>query len=356
MLNAQERADLRKIQRNAVLRAALAGALSAGIAVLVGVLLEPMLGEDPSDPPSDKYWLYLGAVTGVSIIATLNEIAFLYWDALRSVHALSAKAGLDLFPEQEESSAVATALVRAALELPNPPDDLEGVNPQREVSKARLLIGTLVYKLKATASNFLIKALVRRVVGRSGFRAWMEITAVPVYAVWNAIICYWVLRQARIRAMGPSAVVEFTHHIFEDQQNMSREAQLEAFRAVGASIVRTVDLHPNLIALMRTLESRFGDPGEVIIDNSELFLKNLTKVPPDEQDAVLRMLALASIIDGKFQRRERILMRKALTVCGYEEDLTGVRAWRKAFVRGYDIPAKLVIQCLPPKVAESGHS
>lgn len=354
VLNFEERAGLRRIQRNAILRAGLAGGVSAGLSVLGAVLLEkPLLGENPDGLPFSEQLWYYAAVMGITLLVTTLEISFLYRDALRSVHRLSATAGLNLFPQSDgeaaDEAAVALALVRAALELPNPPDDLEGINPRREVSKIRVVVSTLVYKLKATVTNFVIKAIVRRIVGRAGFRTWMEVTAVPVFAAWNAIIAWWVMRQARIRAMGPSAVQEYTRVIFREMGEIGREAQIEAFRAVGSAIVRTVDLHPNLVALMEALEGQFGDPGEIVLDDSGLFLDKMSGLKPGEQQFVLRILALASIIDGKLQRRERKLLYKALEICGFPPDLKRIERWRKAFMVGDELAESTVLDCLPAR-------
>ena len=77
-----------------------------------------MLGKSSADVPfSEQIW-YLAAVMAISTVLTAIEIAYLYLDALRSVHRLSVTAGLDLFPENEGEAVIATVLVRAALELP----------------------------------------------------------------------------------------------------------------------------------------------------------------------------------------------------------------------------------------------
>ncbi|MEM0999602.1 MAG: hypothetical protein AAGN35_21270 [Bacteroidota bacterium] len=351
VLNPQERQELRRIQRNNILRAGLAGAISAGLGVLAGVLLEkPMLGPSPSDVPFDEQFGYLAAVMGISTLITLIEIAFLYLDALRSVHRLSVTAGLDLFPDNEGDAVIATVLVRAALELPNPPDGKKGINPRREISKVQLLIGTLVYKLKATATNFIVKALVRRVVGRAGFRTWMEVTAMPVFAFWNGLIAWWVMKQARIRAMGPSAVKEYTEVIFREMGEVGHRAREESFQAVGSAIVRSVDLHPNLISLIEALEGRFGSPEELVLDDSALFLEHLSELKANEQEFVLRILAMASIIDGKLKRRERQLLREALAICGFPPELDRINRWRKAFVKGDELPEYLIVNCLPERL------
>ena len=86
--------------------------------------------------------------------------------------------------------------------------------------------------------------------------------------------------------MGPSAAQEFVHIVFEQSQAPTETGKVLMFQAVGAAIVRTVDVHPNLVAMMEVLERRFGDPGDVVLDNSRLFLEGLAQEP----EAVQRVL------------------------------------------------------------------
>jgi hypothetical protein len=170
-----------------------------------------------------RFYAVLGAAT---VIASVIEIAFLYWDGLRSVHQLAHAAGLDLFPETEnDDAAVAAAMARAALELPNPIQNLFGVNPRREASRLRLIVASLVYKAKISVTNFLVKMLVRRTVGRAFVRSWLPFVAVPLTAAWNGVVCRLIIREARIRAMGPSAAKEMLDVILEAHgRELGREA------------------------------------------------------------------------------------------------------------------------------------
>ena len=86
-LNPQERAALRRVEVGAISRAALAGALSGGACAAAEVFADSRW---PGDPVS--YWTLLGVVT---IVASMAEIAFIYWDTLRSVHELARVAGLE---------------------------------------------------------------------------------------------------------------------------------------------------------------------------------------------------------------------------------------------------------------------
>ena len=130
-------------------------------------------------------------------------------------------------------------MARAALELPNPVESAFGVDPRRETSRVRLIVASLVYKLKVSVTNFMAKTIVRRVFGRALIRTWLPFVAVPVTALWNAAVTYVVLREARIRVMGPSAARELVAVVFEDAPPPSPAARLCLARAVGSAIVRT---------------------------------------------------------------------------------------------------------------------
>ena len=350
VLNAQERKALLRVQHNTIFRQSLAGAISAGISVLIGFMLWPRPGDWDAELPWEEQIEYYAWLYGLSFFVTAIEIAYLYYDSLKSVHKLSTVAGLDLFPVQGERQGVTVSLVRAALELPNPPDDLDGVNPRREISKIRVFISTMIYKLKATATNFVVKAVMRRVAGRSALRAAMEFVAVPVFAFWNGLIAYWVIRQARIRAMGPSAVVEFGKVIFPGALNYSEKAHAVAFQAIGSAIVRTVDLHPNLISFMEVTESYLGSPGEVVLDDSSLYLDSLAQLRPEEQEFALKVLVLASILDGKLALREKKLLRQALETTGFQPSLQGIEDLKDSFVKGREIHPEELENCLPPRI------
>jgi len=354
LLNPDERAALRRIERGAIVRAALAGAISTVIAAAVEVAVSrPILGARPrlaSTSDQIRFYAVVGAVTAITSII---EILYLYWDGLRAVHQLSREAGLDLFPDQDDDKAVASAMARAALEIPNASTTLFGVNPHREASRTRLLVASLVYKAKISVTNFLIKALVRRAFGRAFVRSWLPFVAVPFTALWNAVICWLIMREARIRAMGPSAAREMVEITFAAHAGeVSPALRTTALGAVASSIVRTEDLHPNLAALLREVAAKVGasvDRGAALaphddgasLDDTRGFLDRLRELDPPAQTTVLRILAVASIIDGRLTRAERRLLVEARTACrlGDAADLSAVERLRRAFVAGDPLDA-----------------
>jgi hypothetical protein len=331
VLNPQERAALRRVQFGAITRAAIAGALSGGVCAATEVYADTRW---PNELVT--YWTVLGLVT---IVASIAEIAFIYWDTLRSVHELARVAGLELFGRDRESSddALIDALARAALELPNPVDLNVGVNPHREAQKWRLVLISLAYKAKVGVTNFVAKLLVRRVLGRvlvRGALRYLPFVSLPVTAMWNGIVTWMVLKEARIRAMGPSAVEELVKVVFDDAPELSAQGRLSAVRAVASAIVRTQDLHPNLVRLLATVSRRSGDTGKNELDDVGLFLSNLKTLESAERKLSLQLLAVACIIDGKLTPREKTLWRDAMAASGQDIAFEGLEQLRVAFVRG----------------------
>jgi hypothetical protein len=335
-LNPDERAALRRVTRGAIVRAAVAGAISAIISAVTEVLAHPILGAEPDHATLEQHLRFYAIVGGATVLASIIEILYLYWDGLRAVHALAREAGLDLFPAAEDDKALAGAMARAALELPNSSAKIFGVDPFREASRLRIFVASIVYKLKVSVTNFATKMLIRRMLGRAFVRAWLPFVAVPITAAWNAWICFLIMREARIRAMGPSASMEMMKIVLADGTALSDAGRETALRAVASSIVRTEDLHPNLVALLREVGRRVGlDPNEAAdLDDSSLFLKKLSGLPESERTIVLRILAVASILDGRLTRAEKRLLREARAISGRDDDLGPVERLRRAFLDG----------------------
>ncbi len=355
-LNADERAGIRRTGRNAIWRAALAGTVSTIVSATAEVLATPLLAADAGAASTfsmrTRFW---AIVLGATALASIIEIVYLYWDGLRAVHRMALIAGLDLFgapvhtdqPSKEERSAVAEALARAALELPNPAGRVFGINPRRNASRWQLFVASIVYKLKISVTSFLVKALIRRALGRTALRGWLDMlvpfAAVPVTAVWNAVVAWLVLREARIRTMGPSAATQLAGLVLGDAATTaSREGRYALIRAVACSIVRTEDLHPNLIALLEAVAGTLHATPDEGLDDPEHFLRALAALEAHEQVMTLRMLCVAAVLDGRVTRKERRLLDEAFAACGRTADLHAVERLKRAFVAGDRLEPGLV--------------
>jgi hypothetical protein len=332
-LNPQERHELRRVVRSGVTRAAVAGALSTVVSGTAEIIARFVLHPDAPNATWEtqvKLWTVIGVATAS---ASVIEITYLYWDGLKTVHELTRVAGLELFPEGERT-AVSQAMARAALELPNPTGAVFGIDPRREASRFGLFVASVVYKAKVSASNFLAKALVRRVLGRMLVRTWLPLVSVPITAAWNGIVAWLILREARVRAMGPSAAKEMADAFFSEAPELSDLARAAALRAVASSIVRTRDMHPNLVELLIRVRSLVGDIDTQALDDPHEVIACLEKLTHDEQSLVLGVLSIAAILDGRLTGAEKKLVGQARQACGRKSNIEALDHLRKSFLAG----------------------
>jgi hypothetical protein len=339
VLSDRERAAIRRIARAAIVRASIAGAVAGLLCAAAATLATPLLGPMPDDATLAQEIRYRAVTLGAVALISALEIAFLYLDALRTVRDLANAAGLRAPPKSGLPHDPSVALARAALEFPNPLDELPGVEPLRESSRAVFVLLSIVYKVKVAATGFIVRAIVRRLLGRLATRLVLELVAVPVTAAWDAIACWAVVREAKLRVMGPSAAEEMVDAILADDELVAGGAPPDGTadllaRAVGSAIVRSRDLHPNLVALLAKLERTCPGADLTVIDDSEAFLGRLGASSAPLRRAGLRMLVAAAIMDGRVGRRERAFLSRAAGVAGFDVSLAHVEALRVAFLRG----------------------
>lgn len=343
VLDAEDRAQIESIFRQAVTHAAIAGTLFGLAAGLAEALVRRALGVP--DVIGDRrqlvhFWEVYGAIV---LPLSMLEIFYMWTLALRAVHRLSRVSGLVLTTDAHgrtvgEGAAVASVMARAALELPNPKKPILGVDPMREASRLQLALASLAYKLKAAATKFVFKAIVRRLIVRVALRAWAPLVAAPITAAWSAIIVGLVLREARVRALGASAVHEMVDAVFAEDVPLGERGREAALRAVASCIVRSRDLHPNLVLLLAAVRARAAPQDEPVeLDDPARFLAEMSILDPDERRVALRLLAVAAVVDGRLSSGELRLLRDARIAVGETFDEAPVRALQRAFLSGLAI-------------------
>ncbi len=333
ILDNQEREEINRIEKQAIVNVTIAGVLSSIISGLAGFYADPLLDVATDFFSKENLW-YWGIVMGVTIAVSLIEIFYIYYDMMAKTNALTKAAHLQLFMNDSKTDDIASSIVRAALELPNKKKSDIDIDPKKESSKLVIFLATVFYKLKVSVTNFVLKALVKRMMGRAISRAWLNFLSVPVCVLWNGIVCWLVIREVKIRVLGPSAANEILHRLEKQEVGLSENVQLALLRAVGSCIVRTADLHPNLEYFYRILEETFEHPQGEVMDDSKLFLEELPQLETEEQHIVLNTLVYAAILDGKVTLRERKLLEKAFEMCDKIFNYNQIRGYLDAFRAG----------------------
>jgi hypothetical protein len=333
ILDQSERDNINRIGRKAVRNAVIAGIISTIISGLAAYFADPLIDLSPHFF-SGENMVYWSIVLGVTIFASLIEIFYIYYDVMLKSHELTVAAHLQLFPGGMDEKEIGASIVRAALELPNRRDSDLRIDPRRESSKIIILLGTIFYKLKISLSSFLFRSLIKRMLGRAISRAWLNFMAVPVCGFWNGIVCWLVIREVKIRVLGPSAAIEIIAKISRLEDQLSEKGKLSLLRAIGSCIVRTADLHPNLEIMYRSFDEHINDSSSEVIDDTHLFLNDLQNLNHTEKRIILEMLVYSSIIDGRITYREKELLASAYEICGIPFDYKKVKRLLHQFRSG----------------------
>ncbi len=311
----EDLALIRKVERRGIFLAFVAGAISG--AILGGTeifvrqgYLEGMEGLDWREQL--PYW---AAFTGLALVVSGIEILFLYWNALRSVGRICHIAGLPL-GGNHMGEFMARGLARAALEFPNPRDPIYRIDPYARTPQWKLAIIALMYRMKVGVTSFVLRVLLRRMLGRAALRGVIPLITGPLYAIWNAVITWRIVREGRIRALGPLAVREAVRQIGACCEELSDDERRLVLSAVGEMIIRSEDAHPNFALLLRSLMDAMDIGTEQAGIEWRQNRKELSELGEEGKRAVLTALVVTSILDGRVSRAERELLEEAHAACG----------------------------------------
>ncbi len=320
VLSDDERTAVQAIVRRTVVESFVTGAASAAISVATSFALRKLGVES-----AVVRWSALG---GASLVATLFEVSRIYFLHLTAVSLILRVTGARIAATREDDfeEEVAHALARAALDLPDPTRVFEEIDPERESNRIALLLALLLYKGKRSISNFLAKEILLDVCPTSLMLTLAPLVSLPITGAWNALVSWRVLREARLRAVGPSAVQEICDALLPGSGDpaLSDACRLSLLRAVGVAMVREHAAHPNVYALLWNLTPHLGEIRAVALDDTKRFLDAFAALAQDERTLVLQILQVAAAIDGSVGRKLRVLIADTREVHGLTRETAAV--------------------------------
>jgi hypothetical protein len=324
---------MRRLERWALALAALSGTISGTVIAVIELWLRAVLVDDMDTagwrelvPYWGAYLLLAGVVTGV-------EIVYLYWLVLRRVAWISAIAGVGL-SERSPEQLLAVGLSRAALDIPNPHNRFYGIDPYARVPRWQLRLYSIAYRAKVGVTSILLRLLLRRVLVRTALRFAIPFIAIPVYAVWNALIVHWVLREARSRAAGPVAIAQLEERIESLRGRMGERERHLLVALVGEAMVATRDAHPNYLLLLTRMARALDLDVERVDVDWDACRRELAELDGPVQDLALRVLTVAVVLAGPPRRRQWKLVRDAWRACGRALDRDDLKRVYRAFIDG----------------------
>jgi hypothetical protein len=166
------------------------------IAFLIGFILTlpPVFFEIYFDVFTDFQLLTFLSFSALMIFFVLLEFYFLY---LLGFYLFS-KWGMQLYHYFNLNNILSQkdfikSVIRIIMELPEPRvEHKHNLNPY-EHSSSKILILSLIYKIKVFASNFIAKVILKKILIRSSFRGYVSLIAAPITGFWDAFVFYRVM-------------------------------------------------------------------------------------------------------------------------------------------------------------------
>ena len=246
----------------------------------------------------------------LTLVCTLIEFIALFWLSLFAVHRISDITGHR--PEEDDpylpgDDAVSNLLARAALELPDPIVRYLGVDPMKHISQSRLFIVGLLYKAKVILTTVAAKFILQRFGGKMVSRVGLAWVSVPVAALWNAIVMYQVIKEARLRLYGHRLAYWLVEDVVTDEfaGRLSPFAREGAIRAISTMMVMTQSYHPNMLILLYQFSRDLAVDDKSDYDDWDVFIALLERLTPEERFFLLDLLSVAATFDGKVSKLQR---------------------------------------------------
>ena len=104
-----------------------------------------------------------------------------------------------------------------------------------------------LYMAKIVLSGFLLKIVLKRLVGRVAAKGYLAFMAIPATSAWNALVAHTVMREAKLRGLGISTSVEVFQEIMydlnEDLTSASDAVKMQVARAIGCQIASAYSMY-----------------------------------------------------------------------------------------------------------------
>jgi hypothetical protein len=325
---------MESITRWTVAYAAIAGIISGGIIGGMEVYVRLVIFDGQMDElgwrETMPYWIGLFAVAGV---ISAIEIVFLYANAIRGIAKLTNRSGIPLGPGGY-SDLFGRGLARTALEFPNPRVLVYGIDPYAYMSRWWLAARNVAYKMKVGVSSFILRVFLRRVAARMAIRGLVPLIAGPLYALWNAIIIWRIMHEARLRILGPFAVQELVQQVSKEDGKPGEAAVEAMIQGVGEMLMRGHDAHPNQIFLLSRMRRDLDYGHDEIEVDWDAQRERLKELHTHDQEKVLNVLTLSALLGSGITKQQKALLHEAHGDCGLDFDEARMKHLRKKLRRG----------------------
>jgi uncharacterized protein with PQ loop repeat len=188
-----------------------------------------------------------------------------------------------------------------------------GINPFLGLSRTSVFFLNLAFTLKASMSNFLIRLIFQKILGRYAFRIILDFLGIPIFAFWNAWGTKQILAESRIIILGVNFLTHFKNELlaFRELDVSEKEILYDTLQFIATS---KRDYHKNHYELSKITIERFNIEIENEHQISNDYYNKVLNSKSDFKILIEKIIILGFILDGRISIREKIRIKKLYTL------------------------------------------
>jgi hypothetical protein len=334
LLSEHEQKTLRKLEQLILILSAAIGAVMVLVLYIPQYIFPDWFAESTFTIPFTAVKFSLSVTSLVyGIVLVYVEILMLTALHLYCAHEIAVRTGLFRNAESKQQNSAAQ-LILIGMEKKDKSLSLYGLDPFQGLSRTTVFLRNLLFALKATLSNLIIKILIQRILGRYALRAVLDLLGIPIFAFWNAWASCRVLREARVVIMGENLLNELAKRL---QGNFSQADHDLIYDALQYVAISKRDYHRNHSRLAELIINRFEIKRRSSHKLSTNFYDNLKAASFEVQAICKLIITLGIVVDGYYSNREKRRV-DALNESGILPFTSKqVKQWSKDFTAGRGI-------------------
>jgi hypothetical protein len=302
LLSEHEQKTLLKLEQLILILSAAIGAVMVLVLYIPQYIFPDWFAESTFTIPFTTISFALSVTSLVyGIVLVYIEILMLTALHLYCAHEIAVRTGLFRNAESKHQNS-AEQLIRIGMEKKDKSLSLYGLDPFQGLSPATVFLRNVLFALKATLSNLIVKILIQRILGRYAMRAVLDLLGIPIFAFWNAWASHRVLREARVVIMGENLLNELAKRLQGNFLPADHDLIYDALQYVAIS---KRDYHINHSRLAALIFNRFAIKHRSNHKLSTLFYDNLKAAPVNVQSICKLIITLGIVVDGYYSAREK---------------------------------------------------
>ncbi len=211
-----------------------------------------------------------------------------------------------------------------------------GIDPYLGLGKSTVFFLNLVFALKATLSNYFVRIIFQRLLGRYAIRMVLDLLGIPVFAFWNAMGTAKILKESRVIIMGVNYLDYFKHEIvqFRTLSEVEKSILYDSLQFIAIS---KRDYHQNHFVLSKIIIENFSIKTEPLHIISKDYENKIKSSEIDFKKLNEKLLILGMVLDGNISYREKNRIKKLNTSGVLSHDFATIKKIATNFTYGKGI-------------------